>query len=325
MKLDTLQLKNAFLAFNYRLSHVNITQRGVSHEGYEITSQRQFRGSPTLDIMMANANSTGIDPQFMQSSATYFSDFEICSFLNTAWEVLHERKTQEIASRLVGDQGVVSSVDALLKEHGDLYKVSPLIEETEPSSGISWKGGVVHERSAPNARIFIIPNQMREYGEPTILTVQIEQFQLAMAAHNYPTFSRMCRFVSSSEITTLINLASNSRYAAGALCRLRRWKDIYKDTDKKKLVDVIKETGVSAIEVFHFRDDANYEGGVFKRMTTSDSLMCVFSYIEYPAPIEVGELQADNPEGKRIIEVEYGYQIAYEAARLSSGSLGAEG
>ncbi|BAX03435.1 hypothetical protein [Azobacteroides phage ProJPt-Bp1] len=348
MRLNVYDLKNAFLAFCNRLSQVSITQHGTSHEGYDVTAHKSLRGTPNLDELQEKSGVTGIESQFLAAGIDFFTIHEICAFLNTAWERLHEEKTREIASRLIGDAGVVTSVDSLIKEHGTLNRMTPLIKEVDAKTGLRFGTARYNERSAENARIFVIPKEIREFGEPTIMSVQIEGFDANRLSHNWPKFSRMCRFVGSSEITTLINLASNSRYAAGALCRQRRWHGEIETIDSDNYNDYRGTTrpGYSVIEVFHFNDEFNRANtsGALANLWKAKELFCVFSYIAYPPPLlpehfdekhvsaytEEEELRMiQERDAKivpyRVLEVEYGYQIAYEAAKLAVGFSGGGG
>lgn len=297
MRCTAPQLRDAFISICNRLITTNVqTEGGFDDRRVQVT--RTYSGIAGTEEHFQGAVLAGLNPVTVQPGAVYFASHDVVTFLNAAWEKLHNSYMTQISQILLNKQVPPTAVEDLCYKHDQLYLTSGFIQEIE-SDGWGEKVDVTTTQS----RIFPIPNEMMEYGPPTIVSCVIHDFKGEVTGSNYPQQSRVCRLIGVGEIGGLVNLAMNSRYTSGALFRHRKF------SKSDKTMDVV--------EVYH--NSQRTEG--FWSWIGAGGTMVQLCYIKYPKPLTVEEIEYTPDEESepepRIIEVAYAMDIAMEAAKIA--------
>jgi hypothetical protein len=295
MRITCKELKDDFIARCRMLIKTTVTV-GQNYDNKALSVAKNYVGVPTIDEVRKQAIVGETDTSSIHPGDVYMTSREAVTFLNTAWERLHNIKCKEISNVLMNAEAHSTQIESLIYEHDQLYLTSPMIEEISPEDPWFSKNRI--DATSASSRLFQLPEVVGRYGPPTIVSCVIHEFQATTTGAVFPLASRVCRPVSSNEITGLINLATNSRYNSGSLCRHRKVQN------GSKIFDMI--------EVFH-RNERIKEGetGWFWQ---SGGLFLALGYIQHPKPISVAEVESNN---KRIVECAYPHEISEVAAKIA--------
>jgi|LSQA01.1.fsa_nt_gi hypothetical protein len=304
MRITCEELKDDFLA---RCRMMIRTTVGVSlnFDNKALNVSKNYIGVPNYEDVRRQAIKGETDTYSIHPGDVYMTPREMVTFLNTAWEKLHLTKCKAISDVLMSSETHSTQIESMIYEHDQLYISSVMIEELKASDPKFHKNRI--DATSNSSRLFTIPEIAIKYGPPTIVSVVAHEFPPTTVGLVYPVSSRVCRPVSSNEITGLINLATNSRYNSGSLCRHRK---IYFDD---KLWDML--------EIFH-RNEVLKEGEK-GRFWQSGGLFVSLGYIQHPKPITVDEILGVGKKS-RVIECGYPHEISEVAAEIAVGGSGAK-
>lgn len=278
-----------------------ITTNVVTDGGYDdrrVQVTRTYSGIAGKEEHFQAAVLAGLNPVTVEPGSVYFAPHDIVTFLNSAWEKLHNGYMTQICQLLLNKQVPPTAVEDLCYKHDQLYQASNFIDEIDAGG---W--GERFDVTTNQSRIFQLTDDMIEYGPVTIVSCVIHDFKGQVVGNNYPISSRVCKLIGVGEIGGLVNLAMNSRYTSGALFRHRKFHV------KGKTMDVI--------EVFH---NSQRQSGWWDWLGNGGTTI-MLNYIKYPKPLTVEEIQyvpeEDEKPNPRIIEVAYAMDIAMEAAKIA--------
>lgn len=326
MRLSAYDLKQDFLAHIRRTIQTNVTMQ-TQHDRYNVTVQKSYLGAGNVDDLKKASAWNDVEMHTLNPGNVYFTDREICTFLNTAWEQLHLAKCKTLQDMLMSKEVTSSQMESALYEHDQLYQSTNPLDELQHTD--TWLKNNFVDLTTNQSRIFLIPDNICNYGPPVIVSCVIHEYKAQTVGMNIPQNSRVCRAISPNEIGGLINLATNSRYTSGSLFRRRKF--VYDG--------VVKDV----IEVFHM--DESSTGSILPWAKGGAKL--VMGFVMHPKPIEPIEVNepdsekeeevkkgstwkfwADEPKpamvsttGFRLIECAYPEEIALTAATLALGGM----
>lgn len=305
MRVTARRLSEIFLSICRRMvtTTANVS---VDVDNRRLQVQKSYVGVGSEPEIRRQAVLNDTDFYALHPGEVYFSNEDVCTFLNAAWEQLHREKCKALQDILMNNETSSTQMESLLYEHDELYRTTQPLEEFLAREKGGWTSIYHLDLTAFSSRIFVLPRSMIENGPPVIVNCTLHEYKGVTIGAAAPDMSRVCRPVSPHEITGLINLATNSRYTSGSLFRHRKFP-----MPDNKIADVI--------EVFH-QDETAKKGGFFTR---GAGTFIALGYIKYPKSITLSEVTA--PPGDinltRWIECAYPHEIATAAAMGAMGAI----